>query len=146
LTISGTLSYGNGTAAPGVNATLFAIDHGTPVNTPTPPNNQTNPSTSRLYIANVSLVNGVFTQGQSLILLFTIVNPNATQQFNATLTIQHEWPGPQAHNMSVTFALKPSALLSALPFNSNQARQPNTLPRSNYPDWDEPPRSFFPNN
>ena len=127
LTISGTLSYGNGTAAPGVNATLFAIDHGTPVSTPTPPNNQTNPSTSRLYIANVSLVNGVFTQGQSLILLFTIVNPNATQQFNATLTIQHEWPGPQAHNMSVTFALKPSDLLSDLPFNSNQAQTYETI-------------------
>src|SRR5207237_10571785 len=34
LSVQGTLEYGNGTAAQGVNATLFAIDHGTPINTP----------------------------------------------------------------------------------------------------------------
>src|SRR5437588_12871635 len=125
LSVQGTLEYGNGTAAQGVNATLFAIDHGTPINTPI--SNNTSIHSTRLYISNVTLVNGVFTQGQSLIMLFTIVNPNATQQFNATLTIQHEWPGPQAHNMSVTFALKPSDLLSDLPFNSNQAQTYETI-------------------
>jgi hypothetical protein len=122
LSISGTLSFGNGTAAPGINATLFAIDHGIPVSTPTPPNNQTNPSTSRLNIANVSLVNGVFTQGQSLILLFTIVNPNVTQAFNATLTITHDWPGPQPHNMTTSVFLGLGDGLGDLSFTNATAR------------------------
>jgi hypothetical protein len=119
LSVQGTLEYGNGTAAPGVNATLFAIDTGTPVNTPTT-NNQTVPSTSRLYVSNVTLVNGVFTQGQSLIMLFTIVNPNATQLYDATVNIEHEWPGPQPHNMSTTFSLHPGDRLDDLPLSSTQ--------------------------
>jgi hypothetical protein len=118
LSVQGTLQYGNRTGAPNVNATLFAIDTGTPINTPTT-NNQTNPSASNLYISNVTLVNGVFTQGQSLIMLFTVVNPNnSTQAYNATVTIRHEWPGPQSHNMSVTFSLTPGDLLDDLPFNA----------------------------
>ncbi len=99
LSVQGTLEYGNGTASQGVNATLFAIDHGTPINTPI--SNTAGTHSTRLYISNVTLVNGVFTQGQSLIMLFTIVNPNATQAYNATVTIEHEWPGPQRHNMTV---------------------------------------------
>ena len=119
LSIQGRLTYGNGTKkASGVNATMFAIDTGTPVNTPVT-NNQTKISSTLLYISNVTLVNGVFTQGQPLIMLFTVVNPNPSQLYNATVTIEHEWPGPQPHNMSVTFSLHPGDLLGDLPFNSN---------------------------
>ncbi len=100
LSVQGRLTYGNGTKAPGVNATLFAIDRGTPVNRPIT-SSQTSFSPGRLYISNVTLVNGVFTQGQSLIMLFTVVDPNPTQAYNATVTIEHDWPGPQRHNMSV---------------------------------------------
>src|SRR5207253_6391352 len=76
LSIQGRLTYGNGTKkASGVNATLFAIDTGTPVNTPVTNNNKTKISPTLLYISNVTLVNGVFTQRQPLILLFTVVNP-----------------------------------------------------------------------
>jgi len=119
LSVQGALTYGNGTAAPGVNATLFAIDTGTHVNIPVT-NLQTSHSPSLLYISNVTLVNGVFTQGQSLIILFTIVNPNAAQQYNATVTIAHEWPGPQTHNMSTTFSINPGDHLNDLPFNSTR--------------------------
>src|SRR6266568_5894438 len=120
LSIQGRLTYGNGTKkASGVNATMFAIDTGTPVNSPVT-NNQTTPiSSTLLYISNVTLVNGVFTQGQPLVMLFTVVNPNPSQLYNATVTIEHEWPGPQPHNMSVTFSLHPGDLLGDLPFNSN---------------------------
>jgi hypothetical protein len=104
LSVQGTLDYGNGNPASGINATLFAIDRGTPANTPYT-NNATSHSSNRLYISNVTLVNGLFTQGQSLIILFTIINPNATQAFNATLTIAHDWPGPQAHNMTTSVFL-----------------------------------------
>jgi len=118
LSVQGTLQYGNGTGAANVNATLFAVDHGTPINSPYTYNASSHPS-DRLYISDVTLVNGVFTQGQSLLMLFTVVNPNnSTQAYNATVTIVHEWPGPQSHNMSVTFSLGPSDKLSDLPFNS----------------------------
>jgi hypothetical protein len=40
-----------------------------------------------------------------LIIIFTIINPNATQAYNATLTIAHDWPGPQAHNMTTSVFL-----------------------------------------
>jgi len=119
LSIQGQLAYGNGTKkASGVNATLFAIDTGTPVNTPVT-TNQTTISSTLLYISNITLVNGVFTQGQPLIMLFTIVNPNTSQLYNATVTIEHEWPGPQSHGMSVTFSLHPGDSLGDLPFSAS---------------------------
>ena len=117
LTVQGRLTYGNGTVASGVDATLFAIDRGTPINRPVTVEQNTI-SSSRLYISNVTLVNGVFIQGQPLIVLFTVVNPDMSQPYNATLTIEHEWPGPQPHGMSVTFSLFPGDLLSDLPFNA----------------------------
>src|SRR5437660_5452456 len=123
LGIQGRLTYGNGTKkASGVNASVFAIDTGTPVNTPVT-NNKTKISSTLLYISNVTLVNGVFTQGQPLIMLFTVVNPDSSQLYNATVTIEHEWPCTQPHIMSVTFSLPPADLLRDLPFNSN-APQP----------------------
>jgi len=119
LSVQGQLAYGNGTKkASGVNATLFAIDRGTPVNTPIT-TNQATISSTLLYISNVTLVNGVFTQGQPLILLFTVINPDASQLYNATVTIEHEWPGPQSHNMSVTFSLHPGDPLGDLPFSAS---------------------------
>ncbi len=119
LSVQGSLEYGNGTVAAGINATLFAIDHGTPVNTPVT-NATAAPITSQtlLYISNVTLVNGVFTPDQPLIMLFTIVNHNSTAPYNATVTIQHEFPGPQPHGVSVTFFLGPGDPLSDLPFNN----------------------------
>ena len=104
ISTQGQLTYGNGSAAAGINATIFAIDKGTPVNNPFT-NKNYNPSTSRLYVSNVTIVNGVFAPGQSLIMFFTIVNPNATRAFNATLTIEHDWPGPQSHNMTTSIYL-----------------------------------------
>src|SRR5437016_14567214 len=54
LSIQGRLTYGNGTKkASGVNATMFAIDTGTPVNTPVTNNNKTKISSTLLYISNV---------------------------------------------------------------------------------------------
>ncbi|MBO0887738.1 hypothetical protein J2P12_01415 [Candidatus Bathyarchaeota archaeon] len=117
LSVTGSLEYGNGAVASGLNTTLFAIDHGTPVNTPVT-NAQTAPVTSQtlLYISNVTLVNGVLTAGQTLILFFTLAN-NTMTPYNASITIQHLWPGPQAHNMSTTFSLHPGDALNDLPFN-----------------------------
>ena len=117
LSVKGQLTYGNGTPASGVNATLFAIDRGTPINRPVTGNQKTT-STTSLYISNVTVVNGVFTQDQPLIILFTVVNPDPSKPYNATLTIEHEWPGPQPHNMSVTFSLHPGDPLNDLPFNA----------------------------
>ena len=121
LRVNGTLQYGNYTPAVGINATLFAIDHGTPTNTPYT-YNSTGHSAGQLYISNVTLVNGVFTQGQSLILLFTVVNPNATQAYNATLTIEHDWLGPQRHNMTATLHLYLGDSLGDLAFTNSTAR------------------------
>ena len=120
LSVTGTLQYGNSTPAVGINATLFAIDHGTPTNTPFS-YNSTGHSAGRLYISNVTLVNGVFTQGQSLIMLFTVVNPNATQAYNATLTIEHDWLGPQRHNMTATIKLGLGDLLGDFAFTNSSA-------------------------
>ena len=121
LRVQGTLQYGNGTGAANVNATLFAVDHGTPINTPYTYNGLSHPS-DRLYISNVTLVNGVFTQGQSLIMLFTIVNPNVTQAYNATVTIEHDWPGPQRHNMTVPVFLGLGDILGDFAFTNATAR------------------------
>jgi hypothetical protein len=121
LSVQGQLTYGNGTKAPGVNATLFAIDRGTPVNRPVT-SSQTSFSSSRLYISNVTLVNGVFAQSQSLIMLFTIVNPNPTKAYNATVTIEHDWPGPQGHNMTVPVFLGLGDGLGDIAFVSSTSR------------------------
>ncbi len=104
LSVQGSIVYGSsGNPAARINATMVAIDTGTPVGTPVTNTNSTH--SSRLYISNVTLVNGAFTQRQSLIMLFTIVNPNASQPYNATLTIEHLWPGPQSHNVTLSIDL-----------------------------------------
>src|SRR5207247_7109499 len=89
LSVKGQLTYGNGTPASGVNATLFAIDRGTPINRPVTSNQKTT-STTSLYISNVTVVNGVFTQDQLLIILFTIIIPDPSKSYNAIITITNE--------------------------------------------------------
>jgi len=76
----------------------------------------TSPSSIGIYVSNVTLVNGVFTQGQQLIMTFTLVNPT-NLIFNATVTIEHEWPGSQTHHVNATIHLG-SGILGELPFTS----------------------------
>ncbi len=88
LTVQGSFAYiSNSSAAQGVNATVFVVDAGS---FPGPVTAPGNPS-GGLYISNITLANGVFTQGQPLILFFTITNPSPSSAFNASLTLDHEW-------------------------------------------------------
>src|SRR5437879_10181294 len=54
--------------------------------------------------------------------MFTIDHPNATQAYNATITIEHDWPGPQRHNMTVPVFLGLGDGLGALAFTNATAR------------------------
>ena len=125
VTASGTLTNSSGSPLVGTNGVVFAIDSGTPVNNPLT-NTTKNPSSIGLYISNVTLVNGVFTQGQQLIMTFTIVNPTSSA-FNATVTIQHEWPGSQTHGVNATVQLGPKYGLHDLPFTSGPQSYQATL-------------------
>lgn len=116
ITASGTLTNSSGSASAATNGFVFAIDSGTPINNPVT-NTTKNPSSIGLYISNVTLVNGVFTQGQQLIMTFTLVNPTSSA-FNATVTIQHEWPGSLTHGVNATIQLGPKYGLHDLPFTS----------------------------
>ncbi|HVH16376.1 MAG TPA: hypothetical protein VNA15_11760 [Candidatus Angelobacter sp.] len=116
VTASGTLTNSSGSASAATNGIVFAIDSGTPINNPVT-NTTKNPSSTGLYISNLTLVNGVFTQGQQLIMTFTLINPTSSA-FNATVTIQHEWPGSQTHGVNATFQLGPKFGLHDLPFTS----------------------------
>lgn len=121
LIVQGSLTYGgSGNPASGINGTLVAIDAGTPGSTPLTYNNAFH--SPRLYISNVTLVDGAFTQGQTLIVLFTIANNDASQQYNATLTIEHDWPGPQKHNMTASIFLGLGDVLSDLAFSNATSR------------------------
>lgn len=105
LTVQGTLTYGsNSSAAGGVNATVFAVDTGSP---PGPVYSPGTGALPGLYISNITLTNGAFNENQPLIVLFTVVNPTLSTAFSADLTIQHEWffgPGG-SHGTGVTFPL-----------------------------------------
>ena len=121
LSVQGSLTYGSsGSPASGINGTLVAIDAGTPVNTPVTYSNTLH--SPRLYISNVTLVNGAFTQGQTLIMFFTIVNNDASKQYNATLTIEHDWPGPQKHNVTASIFLGLGDGLNDLAFSNATSR------------------------
>ncbi len=100
LTVTGKLTYTNQSAASAVNGTVFAMDAAFGTN----PITTTNTSSTSLYISNITLVNGIFTTGQPLRMFFTVVNPT-TRGFNATLTIEHEWPGSISHGVRATFPL-----------------------------------------
>jgi hypothetical protein len=115
LTVNGVLAYANKSAAASAGV-VFAVDQNTPTNVPI--TTQGIPS-STLYVANVSLLNGVFTQGQSLIMTLTLVNPaSSVQTLNANVTIEHEWPGSQTHAVNVTFPVGLGDGLGDLPFSS----------------------------
>jgi len=115
ITASGTLTNSSGSASAATNGIVFAIDSGTPINNPITNTTRT-PSSAGLYISSVILVNGVFTQGQQLIMTFTLVNPTSSA-FNATVIIQHEWPGSLTHGVNATIHLG-ARILGELPFTS----------------------------
>ena len=115
VTATGTLTNSSGSASAATNGVVFAIDSGTPVNNPVT-NTTKNPSSVGLYISNVTLVNGAFAQGQQLIMTFTLVNPTSSA-FNATVIIQHEWPGSFAHGVNATIHLG-ARILGEQPFTS----------------------------
>ena len=115
VTVTGTLTNSSGSASTATNGVVFAIDSGTPVNNPVT-NTTKNPSSIGLYISNVTLVNGAFSQGQQLIMTFTLVNPTGSA-FNATVIIQHEWPGSLTHGVNATIHLG-AGILGGLPFTS----------------------------
>jgi hypothetical protein len=124
LTVTGALAYANKSAA-ATRGVVFAVDQNTPTNLPA--TTQGAPSTSLLYIANVSLVNGVFAQGQSLMMTFTLVNPlSSSQTLNANVTVEHEWPGSQTHGVNVTFLVGLKDGLGDLPFNITQSQSYQT--------------------
>lgn len=105
LNIGGKLIYSsNSSDAKGVNVTAFAVDAGSPPG----PISSTGPTVSgRLFISEITLANGVFTQNKALILFFTVTNPDPSTAFDADVTIEHEWHiglgGP--HGSNVTFPL-----------------------------------------
>lgn len=114
LAVQGTLTYANSSAAKAASGYVFAVDAGTPTNVPI---TTTNSSSTGLYFSNVTLVNGIFTQGQALIMTFTVVNPTTPPQaFSANVTLQHEWPGAQTHGVNVTFPLGLGDGLYGFPF------------------------------
>ena len=115
VTASGTLTNSTGSPSASTNGVIFAIDSGTPINSPVT-NTTKSPSTIGVYVSNVTLVNGVFTQGQQLIMTFTLVNPTGSI-FNTTITIEHEWPGSQTHGVNATIHLG-TGILGELPFTS----------------------------
>jgi len=103
LAVQGTLTYANSSAAKAASGYVFAVDAGIPTNVPI---TTTNSSSTGLYFSNVTLVNGIFTQGQTMIMLFSVVNPTSPpQDFRANVTLQHEWPGSQTHGVNATFQL-----------------------------------------
>ncbi len=115
LTTGGTLTYASNTSpATNVNGYVFAVDSesgAAPLSTPTVT------SGTGIYISNITLLNGVFTSGGHLIMMFTLVNPTRTLAMNATLTIDHEWVSGVSHgsnaNITVpsgadTFTLQPA--------------------------------------
>ena len=116
LTAQGTLAYvSSSLPANATSGIVFAIDAGTPANTPV---STTNSSTGAgLYVSNATLVNGVFALGQQLIMTFTLTNPT-NSAYNASVTLVHEWPGSQPHGVNVNFTLGIADGLGDLPFTS----------------------------
>ncbi|HEX4922258.1 MAG TPA: hypothetical protein VFV92_16145, partial [Candidatus Bathyarchaeia archaeon] len=106
LNVQGSLFYANGSAANTASGVVFAVDSESTASYPSAP--ITNTASVGLYVTNVTLVNGVFSQGQSLIMTFTIVNSNSSAPaYNANMTIEHDWPGtpPQPHGLKGNFSL-----------------------------------------
>lgn len=107
LNVQGSLRYSNSTPARGVNATVFVVAGGFP---PAPVVSVGTAPSEGLYISNITLVNGVFTQDKSLIALFKISNPTPGRAFSANITIDHLWYNATggAHGATVMIQLQPS--------------------------------------
>ncbi len=88
LTATGKIQLNSATLtpSPGTDIAVFAVDTLSPPN----PFTVTNSSTSGLLVSNITLVNGVFTAGQSLVMYFTIANPTSQTLTAANVTIEHE--------------------------------------------------------
>jgi len=107
LTTGGTLTYASNTSpAPNVNGYVFAVDSGSGA---APLSTMTVTSGTGIYISNITLLNGVFTSGDQLIMMFTLVNPVRTLAMNATLTIDHEWVSGVSHDSNATIAVPSGA-------------------------------------
>jgi hypothetical protein len=102
LSAGGTLTYGsNNASAASVNGYVFAIDSGSGA---APLSTSTTTSGTGMYVANITLANGVFTSGQHLIMMFTLINPTGIG-LNANVTINHEWVSNTSHNSSATIPI-----------------------------------------
>jgi hypothetical protein len=105
LNTQGTLTY-SPTNPPNINVNgyVFAIDNGAG---PAPLTTPTIASGTGVYVSNISLVNGVFTAGQQLMIVFTLVNPSSGTEMNANanLTIDHEYTSGTTHQSNVTIPL-----------------------------------------
>jgi hypothetical protein len=105
LNAGGTLTYASNSApALNVRGYVFAVDSGSgaaPISTPT------TTSGTGIYVSNVTLLNGVFTSGQQLIMTFTLVNPTGVGgvPMEANLTIDHEWISNGLHGSNATIAI-----------------------------------------
>ena len=107
LTTGGTLTYASNTSpATNVNGYVFAVDSGSGA---APLSTMTVTSGTGIYISNITLLNGVFTSGDQLIMMFTLVNPVRTLAMNATLTIDHEWVSGVSHDSNATIAVPSGA-------------------------------------
>jgi len=107
LTAGGTLTYASNTSpAPDVKGYVFAVDSGSgaaPLSTPTVT------SGTGIYISNITLLNGVFTSGGQLIMVFTLVNPTKIAMKANNLTIDHEWVSGVSHGSNATIAVPSGA-------------------------------------
>jgi hypothetical protein len=104
LTASGSLFYGSNSTKPGsILGSVVAIDSGS---APSPLTASVHSSSlgKGMYISNVTLLNGAFTSGVSLIGTFTVLNPTGVNE-NATITLEHEWISQQSHGSSSAFSL-----------------------------------------
>jgi hypothetical protein len=106
LTAGGTLTYAStALPAPNVSGYVFAVDSGSgaaPLSTPTMT------SGTGIYVSNITLLNGVFTSGQQLIMTFTLINPTKTAM-KANLTIAHEWVSNMSHGSNATISVPSGA-------------------------------------
>ena len=105
LNAQGNLTYSpTNPSSINVNGYVFAIDNGAE---PGPLTTPTITSGTGVYISNISLIDGVFTTGQQLMMVFTLVNPSpgTKMNLNANLTIVHEYVSGTPHGSNVTISL-----------------------------------------
>ncbi len=103
--VSGRISYLSNPAFQPVNCNVgvFAIGQGTGPLTNTGQNN------GGLYISSIASVVGVGSPRQPIIMYITLRN-NGTLNFDANLTIDHEWSPGATHGVNVTIPLKQASI------------------------------------